>query len=128
MVMVGVIRCESEEVPPGERGQIVCALKRGTHATGVYMDPPTAARFVIEDEPQRLSARDMRALTMIEAPGISFTVRNRSDRAARFVAQIEVEPDLGEIQTDISRVVERDWRAAYDRAKRHGTGGNGSAR
>jgi hypothetical protein len=128
MVMVAVIRCESEEVPPGERGQIVCALKRGTHATGVYMDPPTAARFVIEDEPQRLTAQDMRALAMIDGPGITFFVRNRSDKPARFFANIEAEPDLDEMQSDISRVVERDWRIAYDRAKRNGTNGNGGHR
>jgi hypothetical protein len=113
--------CESEEVLPGQVAQVVCVLHQGVVARGVYMDPPTAAAFAIE-RVDPLTAGELHVLTGILAPGLSITVRNDAQSARRFRAEIQVARDLDVLEDELAHVVERDWAATYDRARRERKG------
>jgi hypothetical protein len=109
--------CVSEEVLPGQVAQVICVLRRGTVAGGVYMDPPTAAAFTIE-RVDALTPGEMHVLTSIAAPGVAITVRNDAGSARRFQAEVVETRDLGDMAQELARIVERDWGVAYDGAKR----------
>jgi hypothetical protein len=82
------------------------------------MDPPTAASFTIE-RVDRMTPGEMHVLGGIVAPGVCMTIRNDAPRATRFRAQIEETRDVDELREEIAHIVERDWAAAYDRARRN---------
>jgi hypothetical protein len=109
--------CESEEVLPGQVAQVICAIAPGKVARGVYMDPPTAAAFTIERVDQ-LTPGEMHVLANLLLPGVCITVRNDGDRARRFRADVDVATDLEAMEDELAHVVDRDWAAAYDRARR----------
>jgi hypothetical protein len=109
--------CESEEVLPGQIAQVICVLPHGRVARGVYMDPATASAFTIE-RVDPLTAGEMHVLANVALPGICITVRNDGPTARRFRADIDATPDLDIMEDQLARVVDRDWAAAYDRARR----------
>jgi hypothetical protein len=86
-------------------------------ASGVYMDPPTAAAFTVE-RVELLTPRETHAIAEVLAHGVLIAVRNDHRRPRRFRAEITEVRDVGEMEDELGRVVERDWAAAYDRARR----------
>jgi hypothetical protein len=111
------MQCRSDEVLPGQIAQVICALRPGFVAKGVYMDPPTAAAFTVE-RVDRLAPGEMHVLANMALPGVAITVRNDSNRARCFSADIDVTPDVAVMEGELAEVIERDWVAAYNRAKR----------
>jgi hypothetical protein len=109
--------CESEDVLPGQIAEVICVLVRGTVASGVYMDPPTAAAFTIE-RVEPVTPGEMHVLANVVAPGVCITVRNDGPTARRFRAEVDVTRDLDAMEDELARIVERDWADARDRARR----------
>jgi hypothetical protein len=109
--------CESDDVLPGQVALVICALPARSMARGVYMDPPTAAAFTIE-RVEPLTPGEMHILANRILPGLCITIRNDGDRARPFRAEIDVMMDLGAMEDELTRIVDRDWAAAYDRAQR----------
>jgi hypothetical protein len=108
--------CESLEIPPGEVAQMICVVPRRRRLTGVFMDPPTAAAFTIE-RIEVLTPGEMHVLSGMLTPGALIAVRNGSIHPARFRAELECPPDVDQLERELEVIVDRDWRAAYDRAK-----------
>jgi hypothetical protein len=54
------------------------------------------------------------------APALRLVVTNTGAAVARFRAAVATLPELARVEAQIGRVVERDWRTAYDAARKHG--------
>ena len=112
----------SDPVAPGARKVVIVLVPSSAadvdlRPVGVWMNPPTAAAF---DQPERIDVLTM-GETLDEcghcAASVRLVVHNRSSAPARFVAQIELAPDVAQVERRLVEIVQRDWRAAYDAAK-----------
>jgi hypothetical protein len=110
------VRCEGPEMQPGQRAELLVVLAEGRRLRHVNMDPPTAASFCIERIDHVMPA-EMHALCGLVAPGVVLVVRHTGSSPARFRAECEADVPLDQVESQIARVVERDWKAAADRAK-----------
>lgn len=111
----------SEPFHPGTSGVLVCLLPRQRRVSAVLMDPPTAASFRV-DRLDELTAGETHVLCGELAPSLRVLITHTGAVAARFRAVVDTDPDLDGVELQIGRVVERDWRTAYDTARKAGTG------
>lgn len=110
---------ESAPFAPGSSGAIVCLLPRLRRVAAVDMDPPTAAAFTV-DRLDELTPGETHVLCGELAPALRLVVTNTGAAVARFRAAVATLPELARVEAQIGRVVERDWRTAYDAARKHG--------
>lgn len=84
----------------------------------IELDPPTAAAFTLE-RGQDIGSEE--AFAQTGRPGLKgfyLRARNSSSRPASFRASATLVPDVAALQRNVEQVVERDWKAAHDEAKK----------
>ena len=115
------VLARSEPFAPGTSGVIFCLLPAQRRVVRVDMDPPTGAAFRIDclDE---LSAGETHCLCGELVPALRIVVTHIGPVSARFRAAVVTTPELEGVERQIGRVVERDFGAAYDRARRENRG------
>jgi hypothetical protein len=113
----------SELLAPGERATLVVLIPDAIAdvelvPTGVFMNPPTAAAFGRPERIDVLTVGETLDLCGELAGSVRIVICNRSSKPARFVASVDLAPNIDALKRDVVQIVERDWRAAYDEAKR----------
>lgn len=109
------LRIESELVPPGRTAQVVKPIPSRHFPVAVMMTPETDSAFTIE-RVEILKPADVMAMGGPPQIGCLLRVRNDSSLPARFVAALDLSPDLRMVVSELGAIVERDWAQAYDRA------------
>ena len=110
----------SELVAPGEDAILFVLLPDATSnlelkPVAIWMNPPTAAAF---DKPRRIDVLTI-GETLDEtgelAASVRLVVHNFSARPARFVAEIELGPDLPKMERELGTIVDNAWRVVGTR-------------
>jgi hypothetical protein len=112
---------QSEPFRPGTSGVVLCLLPRNRRVVAVDVDLPTEAAFHI-DRLDELSPGETHVLCGELVPSLRIAVTHRGTTEACFRAAVVTLPELAPIERQITHVVERDWRTAYDAARKEGRG------
>lgn len=110
---------ESAEVLPGCVVEVISPYDVARLATGVEMDPPTAAAFAIERF-ERLEPFEVAELAPAYARcrAVLLRIRNTSSSPARFRANIALGPDVDPVNRSLAGVLERWKREQYANGRR----------
>jgi hypothetical protein len=111
----------SDPVAPGEI-VVIFALVPGDAAvdlrpTAIWCDPPTAAAFDLQRIDVLTAGETLDEIGQV-AMSVRLVVRNRSERPARFRAEIDLLPDLARMERALGNIVEDTWRRGRDMSRR----------
>jgi hypothetical protein len=113
------VRVLSGPVAPGRSAVVFALLPRRRYVVELVRDPPTAATFRI-DRVDELTAGETELACGETSPALRIVVTNLGAVVAQFRGAVDTAPELEGVERQIGQVVERDWAAAYDLARREG--------
>ena len=106
---------ESPTIGPGATWTGLSFCARDRKVTGIYLDPPSMARFELE-RVDPLTVGEVLAFTAgrYALPGVLVRVRSRAAEPASFRAQIESAPDLSRLEYQLGLLIEDAWSRGGD--------------